>query len=69
MTRIISISIEPQLDKFISELIDSGWYTSISDVIRASLYLLEQHENNENSGESELSLQDIVAAVKQKHSA
>ena len=80
MTRTISISIEPQFDEFIGKLIDSGRYASTPDVILAVLHLLEQYESKatalinaveacENSGESELSLQDIAAAVKQKHSA
>jgi antitoxin ParD1/3/4 len=80
MTRTISISIEPQFDEFIGKLIESGRYASTPDIIRAALYLLEQHESKatalknaveagENSGVSELSLQDIAAAVKQKHSA
>lgn len=80
MTRTISISIEPQCDEFISKLIESGRYASTSDVIRAALHLLEQHANKaralknaveagENSGESALSLQDIAAEVRQKHSA
>jgi antitoxin ParD1/3/4 len=80
MTGTISISIEPQFDEFIGKLIESGRYASTSDVIQTALHLLQQQENEitalrnaietgENSGESELSLQDIAAAVKQKHSA
>lgn len=80
MTGTISISIEPQFDEFIGKLIESGRYASTSDVIQTALHLLQQQENEitalrnaietrENSGESELSLLDIAAAVKQKHSA
>lgn len=80
MTRTISINLEPQFDEFIGKLIESGRYASTNDVIQTALRLLQQQENKlmalinaveagENSGESELSLQDIAAPVKQKHSA
>ncbi len=80
MTRINSISIEPQFDELIGKLIESGRYASTNEVIRAALHLLELHENKaralknavaagENSEESELILQDIAAAVKQRYSA
>lgn len=80
MIRTIRISLEPQFDEFIAKPVQSGRYASISDVIQAALHLLQQQENKlmalrnaieagENSGESELNLQDIAALVKQKHCA
>lgn len=78
MARTTSVTIDPQLDDFMSKLIESGCYGSTSEVMRSALRLLEQQENQtaalkqaieagENSGESTLSLKDIAAQVKQKH--
>ena len=78
MSRTTSVTIGPQLDDFVSKLIESGRYGSTSEVMRSALRLLEQQENQtaalkqaieagENSGESTLSLKDIAAQVKQKH--
>ncbi|MBF4521737.1 type II toxin-antitoxin system ParD family antitoxin [Acinetobacter towneri] len=78
MARTTSVTIGPQLDDFVSKLIESGRYCSTSEVMRSALRLLEQQENQtaalkqaieagENSGESTLSLKDIAAQVKQKH--
>ena len=78
MARTTSVTIGPQLDNFVSKLIESRRYGSTSEVMRSALRLLEQQENQtaalkqaieagENSGESALSLKDIAAQVKQKH--
>lgn len=78
MARTTSVTIGPQLDDFVSKLIESGRYGSTSEVMRSALRLLEQQETQtaalkqaieagENSGESTLSLKDIAAQVKQKH--
>lgn len=78
MARTTSVTIGPQLDDFVSKLIESGRYGSTSEVMRSALRLLEQQENQtvalkraieagENSGESTLSLKDIAAQVKQKY--
>ena len=78
MARTTSVTIGPQLDDFVSKLIESGRYGSTSEVMRSALRLLEQQENQTaalkqaieagvNSGESTLSLKDIAAQVKQKH--
>jgi len=79
MSRTTSITIGSQLDEFVGELIKSGRYGSTSEVVRSALRLLERQEQQtaalrnaveagERSGESDLSLQDIAAQVKQKHS-
>lgn len=78
MARTTSISIGSQLDEFVGKLIVSGRYSSTSEVVRSALRLLEQQENQltalrhavnagEQSGESNLSLHDIAARVKQQH--
>lgn len=79
MSRTTSITIGSQLEEFVGELIKSGRYGSTSEVVRSALRLLERQEQQtaalrnaveagERSGESDLSLQDIAAQVKQKHS-
>ena len=78
MHRTTSITIGSPLDEFVGKLIKSGRYGSTSEVVRSALRLLERQENQtavlrqaveagERSGESDLSLQDIAAQVKQKH--
>ena len=79
MARTTRVTIGEQLDAFINRLIDSGRYGSTNDVMRTALRLLEQQiANNEavrevvinglQSGESPLSLRDIAAQRKLKHS-
>ena len=78
MARTTSVTIGVQLDEFVGKLIESGRYNSTSEVVRSALRLLEQQENQatalrsaiaagEQSGESELSLRDIAAQIKQKN--
>lgn len=78
MARTTSITIGPQLDDFVVKLVESGRYGSTSEVVRSALRLLERQESQaaalrsavqagEQSGESELSLHEIAAQVKQKH--
>lgn len=78
MSRTTSVTIGSQLDDFIGKLIESGRYGSTSEVVRSALRLLEQQEHQmaalrcaieagAQSGESDLSLRDIAAQVKQKH--
>jgi antitoxin ParD1/3/4 len=78
MARTTSITIGAPLDDFIGKLIESGRFGSTSEVVRSALRLLERQENQlaalraaveagERSGESELSLPDIAARVKQQH--
>lgn len=77
MLRTTSITIGEHLDRFISEMIESGRYGSTSEVVRSALRLLEEQElrtgklcealeEGLRSGESSLSLQEI-AARKKRH--
>ncbi|SQI41729.1 Antitoxin ParD1 [Leminorella richardii] len=79
MPRTTSITIGEQLDEFISRMIASGRYGSTSEVVRSALRLLEQKESEmdalrkavlagEQSGESNMTLHEIAAKIKQKHS-
>ncbi len=52
MARTTSVTIGPQLDDFVSKLIESGRYGSTSEVMRSALRLLEQQENQTSSFQS-----------------
>jgi antitoxin ParD1/3/4 len=76
MARTTSVTIGPQLDDFVSKLLESGRYGSTSEVMRSALRLLERQENQmaalrqavaagEQSGESDLTLSQIADQVKQ----
>lgn len=78
IARTTSVTIGPQLDDFVSKLLESGRYGSTSEVMRSALRLLERQENQmaalrqavaagEQSGESNLTLSQIADHVKQKH--
>nr|WP_285895598.1 type II toxin-antitoxin system ParD family antitoxin [Rheinheimera oceanensis] len=78
IARTTSVTIGPQLDDFVSKLLESGRYGSTSEVMRSALRLLERQENQmaalrqavaagEQSGESNLTLSQIADQVKQKH--
>lgn len=78
MARTTSVTIGPQLDDFVRQLIESGRYGSTSEVMRSALRLLERQENQmaalrqavaagEQSGESDLTLSQIADQVKQRH--
>ncbi len=79
MARTTSVTIGAPLDDFVGKLIESGRYGSTSEIVRSALRLLERQENQlaalkqaveagEQSGESDFSLRDIAARVKQQHS-
>jgi antitoxin ParD1/3/4 len=41
----MNVSLTPELDKFIAKKVESGRYTSASEVVREALRLLEEHES------------------------
>ena len=43
-TKSIHATVTPELDSFVDELVDSGRFTSQSEVVRAALRLLEDEE-------------------------
>ena len=70
MGRVTSVTLGEPLNDFISGMIESGRYNSVSEVIRTSLRLLEEKESKLNylreavkehpgSGKAKLSLQEI----------
>jgi antitoxin ParD1/3/4 len=40
----MNVSLTPELDKFIVNKVESGRYTSASEVVREALRLLEEHD-------------------------
>jgi len=48
MAKNTSISLGPHFENFIQSQISTGRYKSVSDVVRASLRLLENDENKNN---------------------
>ncbi len=40
----MNISLTPELDKFVADKVESGRYTSASEVVREALRLLEDHD-------------------------
>ena len=40
----MNVSLTPTLDKFVAAKVESGRYTSASEVVREALRLLEEHE-------------------------
>ncbi len=40
----MNVSLTPELDRFVAGKVDSGRYTSASEVVREALRLLQEHE-------------------------
>ncbi len=40
----MNVSITPELEKFVANKVESGRYTSASEVVREALRLLEEHD-------------------------
>lgn len=40
----MNVSLTPELDKFVTEKVESGRYNSASEVVREALRLLEEHD-------------------------
>jgi antitoxin ParD1/3/4 len=80
MAKNTSISLGDHFERFVNQQIQSGRYGSVSEVIRASLRLLEEHErkvsalrqaliDGEESGEEvELDMKKIKAKARRRSS-
>ena len=42
----MNVSLTPELEKFVADKVESGRYTSASEVVREALRLLEEHERS-----------------------
>jgi antitoxin ParD1/3/4 len=66
----MNISLTPELEKYIHEKVNSGLYTSVSEVIRESLRLmhtyddLQQQRINQLNHEIELGLMQLASGQK-----
>lgn len=42
----MNVSLTPELEKFVANKVESGRYTSASEVVREALRLLDEHEQS-----------------------
>jgi antitoxin ParD1/3/4 len=42
----MNVSLTPELERFVAEKVESGRYTSASEVVREALRLLQEHEQS-----------------------
>jgi antitoxin ParD1/3/4 len=40
----MNVSLTPELDRFVAAKVESGRYTSVSEVVREALRLIEEHD-------------------------
>ena len=78
MAKNTSITLGNHFDSFISQLIETGRYSSVSEVIRAGLRILEDNETKlknlrslleegEQSGFIEYSYDDLIKSLDQEN--
>ncbi len=77
MNKNTSVSLGDHFTRFVENQVGQGRYSNVSDVMRAGLRLLEEHETKlaalraalmegENGGVSSRTVRDIWAAVKEE---
>lgn len=60
----MNVSLTPQLEKLVARKVKSGMYSSASEVVRASLRLLEQ-QTTERDAKLEALRKDVQAGIAQ----
>ena len=60
----MNVSLTPELEKFIDDRVETGMYTSASEVVRAGLRLLREHEELQQRRLEELR-KEVAIGVRQ----